>query len=91
MAWSGRPEPFTPELESSCEQTSAQLALRRQYRLLHRFEVPPQCTFHIAVRNVGGSTVNEIRLAGLGKKSTRSFVRVERLSVASHRGGTHVQ
>ena len=78
------------ESESSCERTSSQLALEREYRLLHRFEVPPQRTFHIAVRNVGGSTVNEIRLAGLGKESTRLFVRVERLSVASHRGGTHV-
>ena len=78
------------ESESSCERTSSQLAMEREYRLLHRFEVPPQRTFHIAFRNVGGSTVNETRLAGVSQESTRWFVRAERTIFASYRGGTHV-
>lgn len=64
--------------------------LGREYRLLYRFEVPPQCTFHIAFRNVGGSTVNEVTLTGVGKDTIRWLVRAERASAASYRGGTHV-
>ena len=65
--------------------------LGREYRLLYRFEVPPQRTFHIAFRNVGGSTVNEVTLTGVGNDSIRWFARAERASANLDRGGTHVQ
>ena len=65
--------------------------LGREYRLLYRFEVPPQRTFHIAFRNVGGSTVNEVALTGVGNDSIQWFARVERAGANSYRGGTDVQ
>ena len=65
--------------------------LGREYRLLYRFEVPPQRTFHIAFRNVGGSTVDEVNLIGVGNDSIRWFVRAGRASAVFDRGSTHVQ
>ena len=65
--------------------------LGREYRLLYRFEVPPQRTFHIAFRNVGGSTVDEVNLIGVGNDSIRWLVRAERASAAFDGGSSHVQ
>ena len=64
--------------------------LGREYRLQYRFEVSPQCTFHIAFRNVGGSTVDEVTLTEVGNDSIQWFARVERASANSYRGGTDV-
>ena len=65
--------------------------LGQEYRQLYRFEVQPQRTFHIAFRNVGGSTVNEVALTGVGNDSIQWFARVEGASVNSYRGGTDAQ
>ena len=63
----------------------------QEYRLLYRFEVPPQRTFHIAFRNVGGSTVNEVDVTRVGNDSIRSLVRAERASAAFDGASSHVQ
>jgi len=62
-----------------------------EYRLLYRFGVPPQRTFHIAFRNVGGSTVDEVNLIEVGNDSIRWLVRAEGASAAFDGGSSHVQ